>query len=171
MLPRVSSYQVFYYAGVENAPLATTLLGVINVCITIVAVRIMDSVGRRTLLLTSWAGMCCSYLLLTASFLLKNSISFGHQLSIVAMIGVIVFFAFGPGCIAWFIIAEIFPMYAKDTAMSLGVALNWAANWLVAFSFPHIQLAMGDFTFFLFAGTTAFFWAFTFRFVPETKGR
>ena len=35
---------------------------------------------------------------------------------------------------------KIFPMYAKDTAMALGVALNWIANWLVAFSFPHIQV-------------------------------
>ena len=37
-----------------------------------------------------------------------------------------------------FITAEIFPMYAKDTAMALGVALNWVANWLIAFSFPHL---------------------------------
>ena len=88
-------------AGVKNAPLATTFLGLINVLVTIGAVRIMDSAGRRALLLTSWVGMCLSYLSLTASFLLKDTVSWSHYLSIAAMVGVIVFFAFGPGCIAW----------------------------------------------------------------------
>jgi SP family facilitated glucose transporter-like MFS transporter 1 len=87
------------------------------------------------------------------------------------MTGVIVFFAFGPGCIAWFIIAEIFPLYARDTAMGLGVVINWLANWLVAFSFPQVQAAMGDYTFLCFAGSTFFFGVFTYRYVPETKAR
>jgi hypothetical protein len=41
-----------------------------------------------------------------------------RQVSVLAVTGVIIFFAFGPGCIAWFIIAEIFPLYARDAAMS-----------------------------------------------------
>ena len=42
-----------------------------------------------------------------------------HKVSVAATTGVIIFFAFGPGCIAWFVIAEIFPLYARDMAMSV----------------------------------------------------
>jgi len=45
--------------------------------------------------------------------------AFYFQVSIAATTGVVIFFAFGPGCIAWFIIAEIFPLYARDTAMAV----------------------------------------------------
>merc|ERR1712086_247394 len=85
--------------------------------------------------------------------------------------GVVIFFAFGPGCIAWFIIAEIFPLYARDPAMGLGVAINWVANWLVAFTFPMVQLKFGDYTFLWFAASTGSFYIFTYFFVPETKQR
>jgi hypothetical protein len=86
------------------------------------------------------------------------------------MTGVIIFFAFGPGCIAWFIIAEIFPLYARDTAMAIGISINWIANWAVAFSFPILLEYTQPFTFLLFVATTAFFLFFTIKYDPETKG-
>lgn len=93
------------------------------------------------------------------------------QISVVAMTGVIIFFAFGPGCIAWFIIAEIFPISARDSAMTIGIFINWVANWLVAFSFPILLQLTQPFTFLLFVATTGYFLYFTNNFVPETKGR
>lgn len=86
------------------------------------------------------------------------------------MTGVIIFFAFGPGCIAWFIIAEIFPLRARDTAMAIGIFINWIANWFVAFTFPILLEYTQPYTFLLFVATTAFFLYFTIRYVPETKG-
>ena len=87
------------------------------------------------------------------------------------MTGVIVSFAFGPGCIAWFIIAEIFPMRARDSAMAVGIFLNWSANWFVAFVFPLLWHYTQPFTFLLFAASTAYFWYFTTKYVPETRGK
>lgn len=86
------------------------------------------------------------------------------------MPGVIIFFKFGPGCIAWFIIAEIFPLYARDTAMTIGMFINWIANWFVAFSFPILLQYTQPYTFLVFVLTTAFFLFFTINYVPETKG-
>jgi sugar porter (SP) family MFS transporter len=112
------STSVFKEAGVSDPALATTCLGVINVIVTIFAVKSMDSAGRKTLLIYSWYGMSASFLLLTASFVLKEfGVAYMDQLSILATTGVIIFFAFGPGCVAWFIIAEIIPLYARDSAM------------------------------------------------------
>ena len=86
------------------------------------------------------------------------------------MTGVIVFFAFGPGCIAWFIIAEIFPASSRDSAMTIGIFINWVANWLVAFVFPILLQLTQPFTFLLFVASTAYFLYFTNKYVPETKG-
>ena len=165
------STMVFKQAGVSDPALATTCLGIINVVITIFAVKLMDSAGRKTLLTYAWYGMSASFMTLTLSFVLKeHGIHNMDYLSIVSMIGVIVFFAFGPGCVAWFIIAEMIPLNARDSAMALGIFINWIANWLVAFSFPILVQYTQPYTFLIFAATTGFFLYFTIRFVPETKG-
>jgi sugar porter (SP) family MFS transporter len=164
------STTVFRHADVSDPELATTCLGVINVLVTIVAVKYMDSAGRKTLLQYSWIGMCASYLILTLSFIFKPALDFMNEISVLATTGVIVCFAFGPGCIAWFIIAEIFPLSARDTAMAIGIFVNWIANWLVGFSFPILLEYTQPYTFLLFVATTAFFLYFTNNFVPETKG-
>lgn len=161
---------VFRQASVGDPELATTGLGVINVIITIFAVKYMDSAGRKTLLRYSWMGMCTSYIILTSSFIFKPHLAYMDQVSVVSMTGVIIFFAFGPGCIAWFIIAEIFPVVARDSAMTIGIFINWTANWLVAFSFPILLQYTQPFTFLIFVASTAYFLYFTNHFVPETKG-
>ena len=100
----------------------------------------------------------------------EKGVEYMDQLSVVATIGVIIFFAFGPGCVAWFIIAEIIPLYARDSAMALGIFINWIANWLVAFSFPILLQYTQPYTFLIFVATTGYFLYFTIYFVPETKG-
>ncbi|KAL3776005.1 hypothetical protein ACHAWO_001925 [Cyclotella atomus] len=112
------STTIFYEADVANPELATTSLGLVNVAITFAAVKYMDVAGRKKLLTMSWIGLMASYLLLTISFVWKPYYDFMDSVSVLAVTGVIIFFAFGPGCIVWFIIAEIFPLYARDTAMS-----------------------------------------------------
>lgn len=164
------STTVFKQANVADPELATTFLGLINVIVTIFAVKYMDSLGRKALLTYSWIGMCSSFVLLTFSFILKPYLGYMDQLSVLSMLGVICFFAIGPGCVAWFLIAEIFPVAARDSAMALGIFINWIANWLVAFSFPILLAHTQPYTFLLFVATTAFFLFFTQRFVPETKG-
>ncbi|CAB9514104.1 family 2, facilitated glucose transporter member [Seminavis robusta] len=166
------STSVFKQAGVSDPALATTSLGIVNVIVTIFAVKFMDSAGRKTLLTYSWCGMCASFMTLTASFILKENynVDYMDQLSVMAMTGVIIFFAFGPGCVAWFIIAEIIPLYARDSAMALGIFINWVANWLVAFSFPLLLHSTHPYTFLIFVASTGYFLYFTLRFVPETKG-
>ena len=166
------STMVFRQAGLADPQLATTLLGVLNVGLTVVAIAIMDKAGRRTLLLISWAGMATSYMLLTISFVCASFGVLGSAVDSIAplaMAGVITSFAIGPGCIAWFVIAEIFPAYAIDAAMALGVALNWWANWVVAFAFPLLNRMLGPYSFLLFAASTVGFGLFTYWSVPETR--
>lgn len=73
------STMVFVQAQVADPELATTCLGIINVIVTIFAVKYMDSAGRKTLLRYSWIGMCTSYIILTLSFILKPHVSYMDQ--------------------------------------------------------------------------------------------
>jgi hypothetical protein len=74
---------VFRQANVADPELATTGLGVINVIITIFAVKFMDSAGRKTLLRYSWMGMCTSYVILTFSFVAKPYLDYMDQVGTV----------------------------------------------------------------------------------------
>ena len=73
---------VFREASVGDPEFATTGLGVINVIVTIFAVRYMDSAGRKTLLQYSWMGMCTSYVMLTMSFIAKPYVAYMDQASL-----------------------------------------------------------------------------------------
>ena len=108
---------IFYYstrafraAGLDDPQLATTALGCLNVLLTVVSISLMDRFGRRTLLLAAWAGMAASYALLTVAFVGATAGAAAgamHVLATLAMGGAVTSFAIGPGCIAWFIVAEV----------------------------------------------------------------
>ena len=160
------STMVLNEAGLTDAPLASTCLGAANIVTSVLAVSVVDKAGRRTLFLSSLSALCVSYALLALGLVQGFT-----SLTLVAVLSVLVAFAIGPGCVAWFIIADIFPPYARDAAMTLGISLTWVANALLAIAFPALHEALGGYTFLLFALAAAASGAFTWRFVPETRGK
>merc|ERR1719271_2372717 len=80
---------------------------------------------------------------------------------VVAMVLIIMSFAVGVGNVEGFLIAEIMPVYARDTLMSIGQPLNWIANLTVSTFFPILFAAIGRYTYVLFVGLTFFFGYFT----------
>jgi sugar porter (SP) family MFS transporter len=161
------STMVFEQANIpsDRAQEWTTLVGVINVLVTIPAMLFMDKLGRKYILATGLGGMCLSFAVIT--YAMVNGL---HTIAVYSMISIIVFFAFGPGCIGWFIVSELSPMHARGFANALGMGVNWFANWLVAFVFPFLLAAMGNWTFIVFIVTTGFLTFFTLTCVPETMG-
>ena len=180
---------LFYYstlvlrsAQIPQPQLASTLLGLLNAIMTLVAIWAMERAGRRTLLLAGWFGMCACYLLLAYALAAATGDAPSRAsaaplalpdggLAVAAMGGVLVCFAIGPGSVAWFVVAEIFPPHAREAAMALGVVLNWSANSFVAFSFPTALELLGPRVFLLFAASTAAFGAVALRCLPETKNK
>jgi len=162
------STMVFLNADIplEWAQIGTTLVGLINFCVTIPAMLFMDSAGRKVLQCTGLGGMSVAYVVMTYSMVCGY-----HYLAVVAMCFVIIFFAFGPGCIAWFIMAEMVPLHARVFATSLGLGLNWLANWAIGFGFPHLLGVFGHYTFLLFMFLAIFFCLSTAFLLPETKGK
>jgi len=91
--------------------------------------------------------------------------------SIVFVLLFVVAFATGPGSIPWFFVSEIFPSNARGNANSIAVLANWLANFIVGTSFPPLNNVLKQYTFLVFVGFLAFFILFTYKFVPETKGK
>ena len=150
----------------------TVSVGVTNVIFTIIAVLLLDRVGRRTLLLIGTVGLTLSLALLGVYFSFP---ALQHHAGYVALIGLLVYiaaFAIGLGPVFWLMISEIFPSGVRSKAMSASTMANWAANFVVAGSFLTLNtLITRQGTFFLYTaiGVAAFLF-FLFR-VPETKGR
>lgn len=167
------STQIFESAGLTKtvALYATLGTGVINVFMTLVSLVLVERAGRRTLHLTGLGGMAAITLLLTICLGLKDFAPWLSYLSIALVIGFIVMFAIGPGSIPWFLVAELFGQGARPIATSIAVAVNWSANFVVGLGFLPLTNMIGEYTFIIFTVLLILFWFFTYKRVPETKGK
>jgi len=166
---------IFGFAGLSSssaAILASVGVGVVNVVFTIVAMQLIDRVGRRPLLLISLAGMALSLGVLGAAFSLPQFTDVLGWVSIGSLMAYVGSFAVGLGPVFWLILSEIYPLRIRGRAMSVGTAANWSANLLVALTFLTLTKVMGKpATFWLYGAVTVAAWCFAFFLVPETKGK
>ncbi len=166
--------QIFQAAGLSSASvsiLATAGVGVVNVALTLVAIWLIDRVGRRALLLWSLGGMLAALLVLAAGFAFGTSGALGW-ITAGSLAVYVAFFAVGLGPVFWLLIAEIFPLAVRGRAMSLASISNWGFNLLVTVSFLGlVNLSGRAGTFLIYAVLTAAAIVFTAALVPETKGR
>ena len=102
---------------------------------------------------------------------MQESVTWFSYVSVVSTLGFVLFFAVGPGSIPWMITAELFSTGPRPAAMSIAVLVNWLSNFVVGISVPPMKLLLGNFTFVPFSVFLAIFWAFTYRLVPETRGK
>jgi MFS transporter, SP family, galactose:H+ symporter len=173
---------VIYYApliiqsaGVSSASgaiLATAGIGVVNVLMTIVSMWLIDRIGRRPLLLTGIAGMIVTLGVLGWAF---HSTARSEALSWLAVISMMLYvasFAISLGPIFWLLIAEIYPLHVRSSSEGLAATFNWGSNLLVSLTFLTLLQGIGaPKTFWLYGLCAIGAWIFSYRLVPETKGR
>ncbi len=164
---------IFQASGLSSASaaiLATAGIGVVNVLMTLVAIRLVDRVGRRILLLSGLAGMGISLCVLAGAFLLHGGALLGWltAASLAAYVGC---FALGLGPVFWLLISEIFPLSIRGRGMSAATIANWIANLVVALTFLDLVDLFGRTGVFLvYAVLTFGAVLFAYALVPETKG-
>jgi MFS transporter, SP family, galactose:H+ symporter len=172
---------VIYYAplivqsaGISTASgaiLATAGIGLVNVIMTIVAMWLIDRVGRRPLLLIGIGGMILSLGVLGFVFRMPT----GGALAWLAVVTLMVYvasFAISLGPIFWLIIAEIYPLRVRGIAEGTAAGVNWASNFVVSFTFLTLIEVLGpSMTFWVYALLAVASWLFAYYLVPETKGR
>jgi SP family facilitated glucose transporter-like MFS transporter 3 len=161
-------YSTSFFEGVINDPvMGTTLVNLVNVIATYVALRLMDSTERRTLILWSVGGM-----LVSTAFIIAAMLRFVPKyVSLFGVMSFVSFFEIGMGPIPWLIVAEMFDSKYVATAMSLACIVNWGCNFLVGLSFPFIRDYMGAWCFGPFGIVLVLTFAFTWFYLPETHGR
>lgn len=172
---------VIYYAptilahtGMSNsdALARTVLIGVTDVVFTVVAVLLLDRVGRRKLLITGTVGILCGLLVLAVYFWSPTLQQHAGYLALVGLLIFIASFAIGLGPVFWLMISEIFPVGVRSKAMAVCTIANWGANFIVAQTFLTLTEVIGrQGVFFAYAAIAVLSLIFFVRKVPETKGR
>jgi sugar porter (SP) family MFS transporter len=172
------SPRIFQLAGFDKSQSFShsIFVGVANLVSTLLAMTVIDKLGRKTLLIIGSIGMIV-FLLLTAGAFSGDFAGNSHLL--LYLIGFIVFFAFSQGAVIWVFISEIFPNSVRSKGGSLGSTTHWVMAAIITTVVPSIlELSNGDvnrqggfWSFIFFAVMMFLQLIFIWRVMPETKGK
>ncbi|WP_402464660.1 sugar porter family MFS transporter [Isoptericola aurantiacus] len=183
---------IFYYSSTlwqavgfseEDALQQTVITSVTNIVVTVVAILLIDKIGRRRLLTIGSAGMFVSLGTMTVVFsqapLVANADGelepvLDGSAGIIALVAAnlfVVFFGMSWGPAVWVLLGEMFNNKIRGTALGIAAAAQWLANFAISSSFPSMAevglwFAYGFYT---IAALASLF--FVLRFVPETRDK
>ena len=176
--------QIFAAAGFVTQSSQTTVttwaIGGVNVLATLIAIAFVDRLGRRKLLLSGLIGMAISLAAVGIAFRFIGTEAVGPTaapsgagiVTLFALVGFIICFAFSMGPVTWTVINEIFPGHIRGRAVAVATAANWGSAFLVSQFFLSLIGAIGDSSaFWLFALFCVIAWVWIYVRVPETKGQ
>jgi sugar porter (SP) family MFS transporter len=168
--------QIFSLAGIgsnKSAIFATLLVAITNVLATVIALVLVDRVGRKPLLYVGISGMTAALLVL--SFCFHQHAELGPSLGKIATACLMFFitcYAFSIGPIAWILVSEVFPLRVRGRGVAAATLSFGTSNFLVSLTFLSLIKAAGTSLTLIIYGAfcilTLFFVAFV---IPETKGR
>jgi MFS family permease len=143
---------------------------------TLVAIRLIDRVGRKPLLLTGLVGMIASLTILGLSSLLlpqpSSPTDAAAIITLLCLAAFIISFAATWGPTVWVMLPEVLPLKIRGTAMGVAIFLHWLANFAVSQSFPVLLASIGaGITFLGYAVIGVLAFLFVQSLVTETKGR
>jgi sugar porter (SP) family MFS transporter len=152
--------------GKVSSDLQAVGIGATNLLFTLIAMTVIDKIGRKSLLLIGAAGMVVC---LTSVAVIMGADRW-HEMLIWSLVGFIAFFAFSQGAVIWVYISEIFPTPVRARGQSIGSSTHWLMNALIAFSFPVIAAHSKALPFVFFAAMMAVQFIVVLWWFPETKG-
>jgi MFS transporter, SP family, arabinose:H+ symporter len=163
--------RIFEMAGLakNSSMLSTVGIGTVNFLFTLIAIRFIDKIGRKTLMTIGSAGLIITLALVAGAF---YSRTFSGWSVTVYLFFYIAFFALSQGSVIWVFISEIFPNPVRAKGQTLGSTTHWIMASLIAFSFPMLieQLGIAH-TFLFFCIMMILQLLFVWKLMPETKGR
>jgi SP family arabinose:H+ symporter-like MFS transporter len=155
--------------GATSALGANVLIGLINFVCTILALGLIDRLGRKALLIFSAGAMAISHVILALCFRLTNPPA---ALIVGAMLLCVAAFAVGLGPGVWVVLSEIFPTRIRGRAMSVATVALWVACTVLTMTFLTLSRMLGRTgAFLIYGGMCAFTAGFVLLVVPETRGK
>jgi sugar porter (SP) family MFS transporter len=178
---------IFYYSAAlwesvgfsqNNSLLISTITSVTNIVATLVAISLVDRIGRKPLLLIGATGMVLTLSALAACF--GQASGHGSHVTLPSDVGKIALvaanlyvfsFAVSWGPVVWVLLGEMFNNRIRATALAVAAAAQWLANWAVSTSFPSLAGFSLIFSYSLYAAMALLAFIFVWTSVRETKGR
>lgn len=159
---------IFKSAGIESQQFQNVSIGIVNVIFTILAMYLVDKLGRRPLMLVGALGLAVSYIVL--AFLLQHNYP-GYLISIFVLLAISIY-AFSLAPVTWVLISEIFPNQIRGAASSVAIVSLWGAYFILVFTFPILAKKLGTYgPFYMYAGVCLLGFLFVLGKVKETKGQ
>ena len=161
-------FKEIHLVGKTATLLATVGIGALNVAMTLVAMRWVEKLGRKPLMLLGFIGAAFSLTLIALASSLDSPS--WNWVSVAGIFLFIAAFAVSLGPLPWVMMPEIFPLNARGPGSSLSAGSNWIFNTLVVSSFPILVNVSGiSITFAIYAIACVLGIFYTLRYVPETK--
>lgn len=178
---------IFYYSTSlwrsvgfgESASFSLSVLSsIVNVLVTVVAIFLIDRVGRRRLLLVGSAGMAFSLILVSLGFsqavVRAGEVELPGSWGVITLIAAntfIVFFAVSWGPVVWVLLGEMFPNRIRGVALSVAAGANWAAGVAVNLTFPTLRDISLPMSYGIYAAFAVLSWLLVYYGVRETANK
>ncbi|MFJ9459677.1 sugar porter family MFS transporter [Kitasatospora sp. NPDC101447] len=177
---------IFYYSSIlwqsvgidqSNSLLISFIGSVINILGTVIAIVLVDRIGRKPLALIGSVGMAVA--LGAAGWAFSSATGSGDNLTLpdlqgtVALIAAnafVLFFAMSWGVVVWVMLGEMFPNRIRAAALSVAASAQWIANWVITVSFPSMARWNLSVTYLIYAAFAALSIPFVAKYLKETKG-
>jgi SP family arabinose:H+ symporter-like MFS transporter len=159
---------IFAKAGFTkvSGDLQAVAIGATNLLFTMLAMTLIDRIGRKTLLLIGAVGTAAALAGVATIFFLGTH----QELLVWCLVGFIAFFAFSQGAVIWVYLSEIFPTRVRAKGQSLGSFTHWIMNALISGVFPTLAARSGGVPFVFFAVMMVVQFVVVLAVYPETKG-
>ncbi|GAA0318582.1 D-xylose transporter XylE [Oceanobacillus oncorhynchi subsp. oncorhynchi] len=154
-------------ADVSGSMFQTVIMGIVNFIFVLIALLLVDKVGRRMLMLVGSAGMAIG--MFGVAFL-----SSADQMGAGALVFILIFVAFynmSFGPLMWVLAAELFPTRIRAQVMAITVTVIWSSNLLVSSTFPSMLEFSPPMTYSIYGIVCVLAILFVWKLVPETKGK
>ncbi len=162
--------EIFTAAGYSVGDMLFNIVitGSVNLVFTFVAMRTVDSWGRRKLMLLGSIGLAVVYAILGGAYYFQFT-GWPVLLLVIIAIGI---YAMSLAPITWVVLSEIFPNRLRGLAMSIATFSLWVASFILTFTFPILNNALGaSGTFWVYSGICVLGFLFIQKKLPETKGK
>lgn len=152
-------------ASQDDQLLQTVFIGGVNLIFTVLAMLLVDRLGRKPLMLIGAGGLAVTYVIIV---ILLGVHSPHVSWFLLASIGI---YAMSMAPVTWVLIAEIFPNKVRGEATAIAVVSLWTAYFILVFTFPVLFEKMREKSFYIYSVICVLGMLFIWRKVKETKGK
>ncbi|MBR1957623.1 MAG: sugar porter family MFS transporter [Tidjanibacter sp.] len=163
--------KIFSEAGFDNPMFSTVLVGVVNMLTTVLAVFIIDRVGRKQLIYWGVSGMIACLVCIAVYFQWGAQLGLGNGFMLTFFLLYVFCCAISISAIVFVLLSEMYPNSVRGRAMSIAGFALWIGTYLIGQLTPVLLGWSQSGTFFLFAAMCVPYMLIMWRLVPETTGR